>query len=48
MVRVPVHPGQLILDEVAMRMRPLLPTAEFVKFCSERQPLGFSAVAAPA
>ena len=36
MARIPAHPGQLILDEVAVRMCPLLPTREFVKFCNER------------
>lgn len=36
MIQVPPNPGQLILDEVAVRTRPLLDTKDFVKFCDDR------------
>lgn len=36
MIQVPPRPGQLILDEVAVRTRPLLNPKEFVNFCKER------------
>lgn len=36
MLQVPASPGQIILDDVAMRLRPLLPTHEFVRFCEKR------------
>ena len=36
MIQIPQHPGQLILDEVALRLRPMLARKEFVKFCDQR------------
>lgn len=36
MIQIPQRPGQLILDHVAMRLRPLLDRGEFLKFCEER------------
>lgn len=36
MLQVPASPGQMILDDVAMRLRPLLPRDDFVKFCAKR------------
>ena len=32
----PQYAGQLILDEVAVRLRPLLARSDFVKFCDQR------------
>ena len=36
MVQLPPSPGQMILDDVAMRLRPLLPSRDFVRFCEGR------------
>ncbi len=36
MIQMPSNPGQLILDEVAMRLRPLLERGKFVRFCKDR------------
>ena len=36
MIQLPSSPGQMILDDVAMRLRPLLPPRDFVKFCEKR------------
>ena len=36
MVKIPERAGQLILDEVAVRVRPLLAADKFVKFCKDR------------
>ena len=36
MIQVPPSPGQMILDDVAMRLRPLLPSRDFVRFCEKR------------
>ena len=35
MLQVPHSPGQMILDDVAMRLRPLLPSGDFVRFCEK-------------
>ncbi len=36
MIQIPPQPGQLILDHVAVRLRPLLTREEFLEFCQER------------
>ena len=36
MIQVPSNPGQLIFDEVAMRMCPLMPTRTFADYCKKR------------
>ena len=36
MIQIPASPGQMILDDVAVRMRPLLMRDEFVRFCKDR------------
>ena len=35
-MKVPASPGQLILDDVAMRLRPMLQADDFVKLCQAR------------
>lgn len=36
MIQVPPNPGQMILDEVAMRMSRLMTCDQFVRFAKER------------
>lgn len=36
MIQAPSNPGQLIFDEVAMRMCPLMPSRKFVDYCKKR------------
>lgn len=36
MIQVQQQPGQLILDHVAVRLRPLLTREEFLEHCQER------------
>ena len=36
MIQIPASPGQMILDDVAVRMRPLLMRDDFVRFCKDR------------
>ena len=36
MIQIPPSPGQMILDDVAMRLSPLLTRDNFVKFCKQR------------
>ena len=36
MIQIPPNPGQMILDDVAMRLSPLLTRDGFVKFCGQR------------
>lgn len=36
MIQSPQRPGQLILDELAVRFRPLLNRGEFIRFCDQR------------
>ena len=36
MIQVPPNPGQMILDEVAMRLSPLMTRDEFIRFCKDR------------
>ena len=36
MIQVPPNPGQMILDEVAMRLSPLMTCDKFIRFAKER------------